>query len=216
MNIPRYSLYVIPDELHSAYEFADIIKMVLEGGANMIQLRDRTRSLDEWLMHGGRYIRSIAADYSVPFIVNDRVDLAMLLKADGVHLGQEDLPVAEVRKLMGEEAIIGVSCGTVQEALEAELCGASYIGFGHMYPTSSKKKSTPQRTLEELREVSSAVKIPVIAIGGITVDKVAELLQAGAAGVAVIGAICRSEDPQAMTMEFRKAIDSALSRLLER
>ena len=215
MDISRKSLHVIPDDSHSIYNLEEITKYVLEGGADVIQLRHKTLSSSDLLTVAQR-LRNITSQYSVPFIVNDRVDIAMVVGADGVHLGQDDLPVKEVRSLMGKQTIIGVSCGSVKEAIEAQEEGANYIGFGHMYPTSSKIKLTPQRTLDELQQVADAVGIPVIAIGGITEDKVAELLQAGAAGVAVIGAVCRSEDPKAITMEFRKVIDTVLLRFLER
>jgi thiamine-phosphate pyrophosphorylase len=182
---------------------------VLAGGAKIIQLRDKNLSTNE-LLRIAKIIRELTIQHSAIFIVNDRVDIALAAQADGVHLGQDDLPLAETRALMGKQAIIGVSCGSVEEACDAERRGASYLGFGHMYPTRSKQKMTPQRTLEELAAVACAVSIPVIAIGGVTADKITKLLAAGAAGVAVIGAVCNVRDPESATRDLLRAVQSPI------
>ena len=199
-------LHVITDTSGGKYSHEELARFALEGGADVIQLRDKTLPSRE-LVRIARNIRALTLEYSASFIVNDRVDIAIASGADGVHLGQDDLPIAEVCKLMDDRFVIGVSCGSVEEATEAEQSGANYIGFGHMYPTSSKTKLTPQRTLAELTEIVNAVKIPVIAIGGITIDRIGELLEAGAAGIAVIGAVCNSSDPKTATHTLRQAFE---------
>ncbi|HWF43912.1 MAG TPA: thiamine phosphate synthase [Candidatus Kapabacteria bacterium] len=198
-------LHVIIDASQSEYSHESLARRALSGGATIIQLRDKNLPSNE-LLRIAKIIRELTSQYSACFIVNDRGDVAMAVGADGVHLGQDDLPLAETRKLLGDSAIIGVSCGSVEEAQDAEREGASYIGFGHMYPTSSKQKLTPQRTLRELTLVANAVAIPVIAIGGITADRIAELLAAGATGVAAIGAICNAIDPEAATRNLMQAL----------
>ncbi len=195
-------LHVITSSGKHSHE--EIVRMALEGGAKIIQLREKSLPTDK-LLQLAQAIRALTSQHGATFIMNDRVDIAMTVGADGVHLGQDDLPASEVRRIW-PKAIIGVSCGTVGQALQAESDGADYIGFGHMYPTQSKVKLTPQRTLDELGEVARAVDIPVIAIGGITLDKVPEVLETGASGIAVIGAIANADDPSEMTKQFVQAV----------
>ncbi|HEX5316640.1 MAG TPA: thiamine phosphate synthase [Candidatus Kapabacteria bacterium] len=170
-----------------------------EAGAAVVQLRDKFRT-DEELLELASSLRGVIED--VTFIINDRVDIAHTVKADGVHLGQNDLPIGEAREVLGPDAIIGISTSTVEEALEAERAGANYIGFGHMFPTRSKQKSTAPKSLEELRAIVAAVSIPVIAIGGIMESNVRDILIPGLGGIAVIGAVSESDDPSATIRNF--------------
>jgi thiamine-phosphate pyrophosphorylase len=205
MTSDTMQLHAIIDATHSKHSHEDLARRVLAGGAKIIQLRDKSLPSNE-LLRIAKIIRELTSQYSAMFIMNDRVDIAIATGTDGVHLGQDDLPLAETRKLLGDSAIIGVSCGSVEEALATARDGASYIGFGHMYPTSSKQKLTPQRTLRELTSVANAVSIPVIAIGGISADRIPELLAAGATGIAAIGAIGNAIDPEAATRNLMQAL----------
>lgn len=161
-------------------------------GASVIQLREKDKPVGD-ILRIADAIRTVVKHAA--FIINDRADIALAVQADGVHLGQDDLPIEFARQLLGPDAIIGVSCGSLPEALEAQAAGANYIGFGHLYPTASKEKTSAPKSLEELSEVAAVLSIPMIAIGGITPLNAAPLLQAGASGIAVIGAIQHSDDP---------------------
>ena len=196
-------LHVITSSSNHSHE--ELAHLALLGGAKIIQLREKSLPTDE-LLEIARRIRSLTLEHGAAFIMNDRVDIAMTVGADGVHLGQDDLPPMDVRYLW-PDAIIGVSCGTHGQAIQAENDGADYIGFGHIYPTGSKVKLSPQRTLDELGEVARAVDIPVIAIGGITIEKVKDVLATGASGIAVIGAIANADDPSGMTSRFVRATE---------
>jgi thiamine-phosphate pyrophosphorylase len=183
---------------HSA---EDLARIAVEGGASVVQLREKHLPMDVLLPIAKR-IRTICRD--ITFIVNDRADLALILEADGVHLGQDDLPIKYARELLTEKSIIGISCGSLEEALSAQKGGADYIGFGHLFPTSSKIKPAPPRSLEELKEVCSVISIPVIAIGGITLNNQKSVLDCGAAGLAIISAFTEAEDPREGIQKFVK------------
>jgi thiamine-phosphate pyrophosphorylase len=186
----------------SAEEFAQI---AVEWGASVVQLREKEMPMDE-LLPIAKKMRAICRD--ITFIVNDRTDLAKIIEADGVHLGQDDLPINYAREILGEKVIIGISCGSLQEALIAEKEGANYVGFGHMYPTTSKKKFMPPKSLQELEKVCAAVSIPVVAIGGITVNNLPPLLTCGIEGIAVISAFSHADYPRSVLQEFTKSFIS--------
>jgi thiamine-phosphate pyrophosphorylase len=173
---------------------------IAEGeGAAVVQLREKERGTRE-VLDIADSLRAILKDTT--FIINDRADIALAVGADGVHLGQDDLPIEDARELLGEKAIIGVSTGNLEEALQAERAGANYLGFGHMFATPSKLKINSPRTVEELRSVIAAISIPVIAIGGINESNLEDILTPGLGGVAVISAINSSKDPQSVIREF--------------
>jgi thiamine-phosphate pyrophosphorylase len=141
------------------------------------------------------------------FIVNDHADIAKAVDADGVHLGQDDLPVEYGRKVLGEGKLIGISTHSVEQAREAEAAGADYIGFGPLFPTTTKDAG-PHQGVENLRSLRNAVTLPVLAIGGITPDNLAEVMQAGADGVAVISAVLSAPDPGAVARDLIKRINT--------
>jgi thiamine-phosphate pyrophosphorylase len=140
------------------------------------------------------------------FIANDRCDVALAVRADGVHLGQEDLPLADARAFLGREKLIGVSTHNLTQALAAEAGGADYIGFGPIFPTTTKEKPDPVVGVAGLREVRARVRIPIVAIGGITVGNTAEVMAAGADAVAVVSAVLVAPDPQAALTELLKVV----------
>lgn len=202
MTIPRRLLCVITDQQSNPVELA---RMAIEGGARMVQLRRKSasgRDLFEWAVR----IQALCREYEALFIVNDRVDIALATHADGVHLGQQDMPVASARALLGSETLIGVSVSNPSEAAKAAKEGADYLGVGHIFPTSSKEKPMPPIGTSAIRPIIEASGLPVIAIGGIELQNVAEVIKAGASGVAVISAVSGSADPVAATRELVKRI----------
>jgi thiamine-phosphate pyrophosphorylase len=203
---PIGKLHVITDmTIQDRFSHIGLAMMAVKGGADTIQFREKWMG-SRVALEAGEVIRRLCRETGVTFIVNDRVDIAMALDADGVHLGQRDLPVREARRLIGPSKLIGGSASTADEAKQLELEGADYIGFGHVYPTSSKNKPGEPKGPDALREASSAVTVPVIAIGGIDASNLTPVIAAGAWGVAVIGAVCGAEDPLAATAELATAL----------
>lgn len=195
-------LCVITDEALCPVTLAE---QALKGGAAMIQLRHKTASgsqLFSWAVE----ISKRCHQYHALCIINDRVDIALASSADGVHLGQQDMPARTARKLLGKMAIIGVSASSPDEARLAEQEGADYIGFGHIYPTASKLKEFSPVGVEALRKTAAIVSLPIIAIGGITIENSASLISCGASGVAVISAVSKADDPSKAAHELLCAI----------
>ena len=174
----------------------------LQGGATFVQIREKNLD-DESFEKEAVALKELCAKYKVPFVVNDNVELAKKIDADGVHVGQEDMAAADVRKLLGPEKILGVSAQTVEEAILAEKQGADYLGVGAVFPTGSKDDAieVPHSTL---KEICAAVKIPVIAIGGISKNNVIELKGSGICGIAVISAIYAQKDIKSAAAELKE------------
>ncbi|MEI6638544.1 MAG: thiamine phosphate synthase [Chlorobium sp.] len=196
-------LCVITDEALCPVSLAE---KALEGGAAMIQLRHKSASgsqLYSWAIE----IVNLTKRYNALCIINDRVDIAMASRANGVHLGQQDMPALVARKIMDKSTIIGVSTSSIEEAIRAEKDGADYIGFGHIYPTSSKEKGYPPLGPEALQEVSKQISLPIVAIGGVSLYNAALLLSCGASGVAVISEVSRAVDPSLATRKLVSAIN---------
>ncbi|MGB9682466.1 MAG: thiamine phosphate synthase [bacterium] len=199
------SLYVITDEkigLGRSHIF--LAEEALKGGATVIQLRDKTKSGRE-LYNIGLKMREITRRYNALFIVNDRLDIALGVEADGVHLGMEDLPISVARKIAGKDFIIGASVTSCQEAILAEKEGADYISAQSVFPTSSKD-NVGVIGVDGLKEIINISKIPVIAIGGITLENVEEVLRCGVKGVAVISAVVSKEDVKKGALELKERI----------
>ena len=204
-------LYVLTDRgLSRGRSEVEIVQAALAGGATAIQLRWKVGPLAE-AVRAGRALRELCREAGALFVVNDRVDLALALEADGVHLGVEDLPLAEARRLAGNRLVIGFSPSTLEEALAAERAGADYLGVGPVYGTATKADAGPAVGLEHVRRIAQAVSIPVVGIGGITADNARPVIEAGAAGVAVISAVVAADDPRAAAAALRAAVDQALA-----
>ena len=196
-------LYVIvdPDACAGRYP-VEVARLALEGGASVLQWRDKRREKGDQLPQA-LAIRELCVQHGALFIANDHVDLALVLGADGVHLGQHDLPVELVRPLVPDAFIIGVSTNNAEEARRAEEHGASYVAVGSVFPTASKEaERTRPSSPERVREVKAAVRLPVVAIGGINASNIDQVLAAGADAVAVISAVCSAEDPRAAAEEL--------------
>ncbi len=202
--IPSYPfLCVITDEETSPVSLAE---EALRGGAPMIQLRHKSadgRVLFDWAME----IRKRCTEHGALFIVNDRLDIAMASGADGVHLGQEDIPLRAAREAVGNTMLIGISATSLNEAMKAQDEGADYIGLGHIFPTISKEKHHPPLGLEALEKAASLLSVPVVAIGGITIENAPALISAGAAGIAVISAVSRAPSPLQAAKELSRVIN---------
>jgi thiamine-phosphate pyrophosphorylase len=186
-------LYAILDPEQTKGRAAEImLRELLAGGVALLQLRLKTAPASDFLQLA-HITRKLTHDYGCKLIVNDRVDIALACKADGIHLGQEDLPLHAARKLMGEK-IIGISTHGVEQAKEAKAGGADYIGFGPMFGTTTKATGYNARGLEMLRQICEAVTIPIVAIGGITEANVADVWQAGADSAAIISDLLGAND----------------------
>lgn len=187
----------------------DVARAALAGGADALQLRDK--ALDGGALYRlALEVRGAVEESGADclFLVNDRVDVAVAAGADGVHLGQEDLPAPAARALLGEGLILGISAGTVAEAVRAEREGADYLGVGPVFPTPSKADAGEPIGLEGLRRIRDAVALPLVAIGGIDEGKVEAVFAAGADGVAVISAVASAADMEAAVRRLRRAVDS--------
>lgn len=189
-----------------------IAEEALRGGVGTVQLRDKGSRLSaDERYQLGRELQSLCVRYGSLFFVNDDVELAIRLQADGVHVGQEDMPLHEVRSLVGEKMYIGVSAGTVEEALAAQAGGADCLGVGAMFATSSKADAGEPIGPAGLRQIREAVgtDIPIVGIGGITRDNAPDVIRAGADGIAVISAISRSASPKEAAAELARIVRSA-------
>ncbi len=196
-------LYAVTDRHWTGEKpLSEQVKEALEGGATMLQIREKTLSEAEFEKEALE-LQKICRDFNVPFIVNDNVALAARIGADGVHVGQDDMNVEEARRLIGKDKILGVSAQTVEEAVLAEKQGADYLGVGAVFPTGSKFDAI-EVPHETLKEICRAVKIPVVAIGGITKDNLEELKGSGIAGISVISAIFAKKNIREATQDLKE------------
>ena len=199
-----YTLYAITESSLPEEDLLSRVKQIVKGGATCLQLREKNISSREFLNRAIQLRKVIPSDVS--FIVNDRVDIAVICGADGVHLGQDDIPLPSARKIMGEDKIIGVSTHNLEQAKKAEAEGADYIGVGPVFSTSTKPDALHPVGCEMIRCIKKEVKIPVVAIGGICPENLKEVLEAGADGVAVISAIFARRDILKATQNLIKLI----------
>jgi thiamine-phosphate pyrophosphorylase len=199
-------LHILTDDvLQSTFSHVELAQLAIKGGADTIQFRQKMGSTKR-LIEIARRMRELCFKENAIFIVNDRVDVAIAVDADGVHLGQEDFPIPLARKLLGKSKIIGGSAATPEEAERCFSEGADYVGFGPVYPTGSKSDAGPVSGPRILRRVVRKTSLPIIAIGGITREKVPEVMAAGAYGIAVISAVCCEKEPEAATRFLQNAL----------
>lgn len=205
-------LYAITDRswLKQGETLTDVCREVLENGATFLQIREK--DLDEKNFEKeAAELKSLCEKYRVPFVVNDNVQIALDIDADGVHVGQSDIKGRDIRSLIGPDKILGISAGTVEEAIAAEKAGADYIGVGAVFSTSTKKDAR-NLSIEKLREICGAVAIPAVAIGGIGRRNVRELDGSGASGIAVISAIFGAGEPGKATGELLKLAEEMVKK----
>lgn len=203
------TLYVITgEEFARGRPVVQVVREAIAGGATAIQLREKDWPVTK-LVQVGKEIRRITREAGVTFIVNDRVDVALAVDADGVHLGQDDMPYREARKILGPNKIIGISTHSVEEALRAQEEGADYIGVGPIFSTTSKKVLTPIVGTELLEQLRGLIKIPYVGIGGINVNNAEKVIRAGAWGVAVISAVTGAPQVMQAARELRQVVERA-------
>jgi thiamine-phosphate pyrophosphorylase len=183
----------------------DVVRESLEGGVTFLQLREKALDDENFYKEAVR-LQEMAREYGVPFVVNDNVDIAVRMDADGVHVGQSDMEAGDVRALIGPDKILGVSAQTVEQAVLAEKRGADYLGVGAVFPTGSKDDAV-EVSHETLKAICEAVSIPVVAIGGITVNNTPELAGSGICGIAVISAIYGQKDIYQATVSLKKVTE---------
>ena len=209
----KYELYVITDEaIAGGLPHAEIARRAIAGGADVIQLREKECGCRD-LNRIGRTLCEITRKTGTLFIVNDRLDVALACGADGVHLGQDDIRVGVARQIAPPGFIIGVSVGTVDEAVMAEQAGADYLALSPVFSTASKNNAGTGRGLGVLREIRRNVSVPVIAIGGINRDNVRDVIAAGADGVAVISVVVGSPDITAAARELKKLVTDCREKM---
>ncbi len=207
-----WRVYVITDARYArGRSHREIAEAAIRGGATSVQLRMKEEPA-RVVLEVARAIGPLCRAAGVAFIVNDRLDVAMLAGADGVHVGQDDLSPTDARTLMGPRALIGVSAATVEEAIAAERAGADYLGIGAVYGTATKSDAGAPVGLARVTEIRRAVRLPLVGIGGITVENAAAVIRAGAHGVAVITAVTLAEDMAGAVRRLREAVDGASAR----
>lgn len=201
-----YSLYLCTDRnLLNGKNFEETVELAIKGGVTIIQLREKNCSSREFL-EIATSVKNITSKYKIPLIINDRIDIALAVDADGVHVGQDDLPCETAREILGEEKIIGVSVSTVAEAIKAEKDGANYLGVGAIFQTSTKTDAEIV-TLDTLKKIRDSVKIPVVAIGGINKNNLSQIKNL-VDGVAVISAIISDNKPEDAAKDLLQILKS--------
>lgn len=200
------SLYLVTDKSDDVEKFLKTIEEAIKGGVSVVQIREKTAdTLDFYNL--ALKVKEITEKHNVPLIINDRVDVALAVDAEGVHVGQSDMPCDVTRALVGPDKIVGVSAATIEEARKAESDGADYIGTGAVFPTATKDDA-PKITKKDLKEIVESISIPVVAIGGITLNNAHELNDTGIAGLSVVSAIMSSENPKKSSEELLKIFNS--------
>ena len=204
MNSIDYTLYVCTDRgLMSSKTIEESVEKAIKGGAGVIQLREKDASGHSFYSIA-ESVHTITRQYGVPLIINDRVDIALAIGAEGVHVGQEDIPAKAVRSIIGPQMLLGVSASTVEEAVEAERDGADYLGVGAMNPTATKRDADSV-TVEELIAIRAAVSIPIVIIGGININTIDHYRGLGVDGLAVVSAVVSAADPEKAARELKAA-----------
>jgi thiamine-phosphate pyrophosphorylase len=208
------SLYAILDpRFLRGRNLVEVARVLVRGGATCLQLRDKEASSRD-LYEEARLLKATLRPLSIPFIVNDRLDIVLAVEADGVHLGEEDIPISEARRMLGRDKILGASAASVDVAVQAEKDGTDYIGFGAVFPTGTKEDAQVSG-LALLSRVKQAVSIPVVAIGGIKRTNAVDILRAGADGLAIISDLLEAEDVETRAREFRLLIAKYRTERLE-
>jgi len=210
----NWDLYLITEEsLSAGRKSIEVVKKAAAGGVDVIQLREKNLALREKFQLGKK-IKKICQEYKIDFIVNDRVDLALALDADGVHLGQSDLPLRSARRILGPDKIIGLSAWRAEEIAQAEADGADYLGVGSIFKTKSKKLSSAKNGigLKRIGMIRKQTKLPLVAIGGLNRQNSAQVIKNGADTISVITAITKAEIIAAEAAEFKEIIRAAKSK----
>ena len=197
-----YTLYLVTDrQLMSCDSLTEAVEQAILGGCTMIQLREKELSSLEFYNQAVA-VKQVTDKYHIPLIINDRIDIAMAVQAAGVHIGQHDLPAATVRKVIGENMLLGVSASSIAEAIQAQQDGADYLGVGAMFPTGTKTDAESV-SMEELQKIRTAVSLPIVVIGGINKGNAGRFKPMGIDGLAVVSAIIAQSDIKAAAAELK-------------
>ena len=206
MMKPIGKLHILTDTvLQTRFSHVELTRLAINGGADTIQFRQKSGSTRE-MIEVAKQMKQLCSKNGVTFIVNDRVDVAIAAEVDAVHLGQDDFTIPLARKLLGDDVIIGGSASTIEEARQCLSEGADYVGFGPVYPTTSKNDANPVTGIAMLKQVVEAIPLPIIVIGGVSAENVPEVMRAGAHGIAVISAVCCQDDPEEATRALHRAL----------
>ena len=189
----------------------EVVAAAVKGGVSIVQLREKDLESRPFLRRA-EILMEILAPQGIPLIINDRVDIALAISADGVHVGQKDMPIPQVRDLLSPYSIVGLSIETPTQGQSANSLETTYYGVGPIFSTPTKPDAAPAMGLEGLQELRTQTRRPLMAIGGINLDNVREVIQAGADGIAVVSAICSAEDPEAMARNLRRVVDEELEK----
>ena len=211
MKLPNidYSLYLVTDRgLARGRSTLKIVTAAVTGGATVVQLREKECSTLEFIEQA-LGIKAFLRTRNIPLIINDRVDVALAVGADGVHLGQTDMPLETAKGIVGDTMIIGISAECLADAIAAEKGGADYLGVSPIYATPTKTDTAPALGLAGLREIRRAVRLPLVGIGGLNRDNAAEVIRNGADGIAVVSEIVAAEDPEIAACELKQTINEA-------
>jgi len=201
-------LHVLTDtELQTRFSHPELARLAVAGGAEVIQYRQKTGSTRE-MIETAAAIQDLCRRAGVTFVVNDRLDVALAVHADGVHLGQQDFPIPGAREILGPEAIIGGTAKTVEQVRTCFREGADYVGYGPIFPTASKSDAGWVKGLENLKDIVENADGPIVAIGGIGPENASEVIRAGAHGLAVISAVCGRADPERAARDMILAIQA--------
>ena len=204
-----FKLYLIVGQADcKQHNIEDVVTKAIQGGVDAVQLREKNASTEE-ILHIGKKLQVILHKYNLPLIINDRVDIALALDVDGVHLGQTDMPYDVARKLLGPDKIIGLTVANQEQAKIAEALDADYLGVGPIFPTQFKKKLAPLLGIPGLEKIRKISKHHICAIAGINPANAGSVLSAGADGIAVVSAICAAQDPKSVSQKLRNIINNA-------
>ncbi|MDZ7316918.1 MAG: thiamine phosphate synthase [candidate division KSB1 bacterium] len=209
MKAEQLELYLVTDrKLAAGRPLTQLVEEAIQGGVTMVQLREKECSTREFLALAEE-IHALCRRAGVPLLINDRLDIALAVDAEGVHVGQSDMPAEIARKLLGKDKIIGLSVESVEDALAAQHLPVDYLGVSPIYLTPTKTDLTHQLGLEGLRAIRAVSSLPLVGIGGLHAGNAGDVIRAGADGVAVVSAICAAETPRAAAEELRRAIREA-------
>ncbi|KYH28927.1 thiamine phosphate synthase [Clostridium colicanis] len=198
----NYKLYLITDRSFlNGRSLKDCVEAAIKGGVTLVQVREKDASTREFYKIA-QEVKEITSKYNIPLLINDRIDIALAIDAEGVHLGQSDMPIKLARKILGEDKIIGISANTLEEALEAQKAGADYLGIGPVFYTGTKKDIDEPIGVHGLKEITQNIRIPSVAIGGINKENAESVLETGVNGISVISAILGSEDIEKASIEL--------------
>jgi thiamine-phosphate pyrophosphorylase len=209
-HLPDWRLYLVTDRgLSRGRSIAYVVEAAVRGGVTAVQLREKSCPTGDFIRLG-RELKKLLAPFQVPLIVNDRVDIALEIGADGMHIGQQDMDSERARKLMGPDAIIGLSIETIEQARAAVPLDVDYLGVGPVFATATKMDAAPPLGLAALAQIRAVSRHAIVAIGGIGLENTRQAIDSGADGVAVVSAICAADDPEQAARGLRQSIDAAL------